>query len=362
MKKNHQINRIEELGYDQQLDTYRTQHHLDELAVGRVAVEHKERYVVLTEQGEFDCELLGNLRFTAQTRADLPVVGDWVAFQIYDTDKGLIHAVYPRKNVLEREAVGRNGEKQIIASNVDYGLIVQSVNRDFSINRLERYMTICHSAQIKPIILLNKIDLMDQESLSVLINEVNSRITGFHTIPISNLTGEGLEAIKSLIQNGKTYCLLGSSGVGKSTIINSLAGTDLMKTGAISEAIDRGRHVTTHREMMVLPTGGIIIDNPGMREVGIADSSLGLEMTFEQIYELTEQCKFSDCSHQHEKGCAVLEALDRGELLESTYDHFMKLQREQAHFSATVYEKRKQDKAFGKMVKQVIKHKKAHKK
>lgn len=347
---------IKDLGFNEYLNEYR-RNHQESFDVGRVILEHKERYIVLTKQGEIDCELIGNLRFTAQTRSDLPAVGDWVALNPYDTDKGLIHAVYPRENVLERQAVGRNGEKQIIASNVDVGLIVQSVNRDYSINRLERYMTICHSANIEPIIILNKIDLIEHEQLNEILNEVSNRIKGIMVLTISSLTGEGLDQIKPLIKAGKTYCLLGSSGVGKSTLINSLTGSSLMKTGVISESIDRGKHVTTHRELIVLETGGVIIDNPGMREVGIADGALGLKSTFEQVHELAKGCRFNDCSHQNEEGCAVLEALDSGELNEETYENFMKLEREQAHFTATIYEKRKKDKAFGKMVRQVMKQK-----
>lgn len=355
-KRNYTIN---DLGFNQSLVEFREENNLDSFSTGRVILEHKERYVVLTEYGELDCELIGNLRYTAQSRADLPAVGDWVALNTYDLDKGLIHVIYPRKNVLERQAVERNGEKQIIASNIDYGLIVQSANRDFSINRLERYIALCHAANIEPIVILNKVDLIEKEQLNYLLNKVNSRIKGILLLPMSNLTGEGLEQIKALIKKGKTYCLLGSSGVGKSTLINSLAGNSIMKTGAISDSIDRGKHVTTHRELIVLESGGVIIDNPGMREVGITDSSNALETTFEQIYELAEECKFNDCTHQNEKGCAIRAALESGELQEETYENFMKLERERAHFSATVHEKRKKDKAFGKMVKQA-KYQKSH--
>lgn len=348
---------ISDLGYDNSLKKYRQDNNLGEFSVGRIILEHRERYVVLNEHGEVDCELIGNLRFTARNRSDLPAVGDWVAFSEYDTQKGLIHAIYPRKSILERQAVGRNGEKQIIASNVDFGLILQTANRDFNINRLERYITICNNSNIEPIIILNKIDLIEQEQLNELLGQIKSRVTGIRIIPISNMTGEGIDLIKSIVQKGKTYCLLGSSGVGKSTLINRLAGNNLMETGNISKAIDRGKHVTTHRELIVLETGGVIIDNPGMREVGITDSSVGLKMTFEQIYELAKECKFNDCKHQSEKGCAILEALESGKLNEATYENYLKLEREQAHFSATVHEKRKKDKAFGKMVKQYVNQK-----
>jgi ribosome biogenesis GTPase len=359
--KNIEYN-INMLGFTENLAEYRMQNDLQDLLVGRVILEHRERYAVLSERGELDCELLGNLRYAAQGREDLPAVGDWVAINEYDPGKGLIHALYPRKNLLERQANGKAGARQIIAANIDYGLIVQSVNRDFSINRMERYITICHAARIEPVLLLNKVDLIAKDQLAEMLAEVRSRIEGIAVIPISNLTGEGMDEVTRLVKEGYTYCLLGSSGAGKSTLINRLADSEIMKTGVISEAIDRGKHVTTHRELVVLPSGGVLIDNPGMREVGTADSIAGLEMTFEKIYELSETCKFKDCSHQQEKGCAILAALEAGELKQETYDNFMRLEREQAHFSTTVYEKRKKEKAFGKIVKQAKSQKSFHRK
>ena len=353
--------KIQDLGFNEDLSEFRSSQKLESLIVGRVALEHKDRYLILSERGEMECELIGNLRYTAQDKSDLPAVGDWVAINEYDVGKGLIHAIYPRKNELQRQAVGRYGEIQIIATNIDFGIIVQSVNRDYSLNRLERYITICHTAKIDPIIVLNKIDLIEQEHLESLLGEIGNRVKGVIVLAVSNLTGKGLEQVKALMQPGKTYCMLGSSGVGKSTLINSISGETIMKTGEISETIDRGKHVTTHRELIVLEAGGIIIDNPGMREVGLADSSAGLELTFEEIYELANKCKFNDCSHVNEKGCAVISAVESGDLSEEMYEHFMKLEREQAHFTATVHEKRRKEKAFGKMVKQVMKEKSTYK-
>lgn len=352
---------LEDLGYNHHLRSYRSENGLDAFLVGRVALEHRERYQVLTEEGELEAELLGNLRYTAQNRSDLPVVGDWVAIAPYDTGKGLIHAVYPRQTLLERKAVGKAGEKQPIAANIDVGLIVQSLNRDLSLNRLERYLTICHTAGIAPVILLSKIDLVDAEILNDTLNTVNDRFKEIPVFPFSNLDGVGLEEVLVNIDRGKTYCLLGSSGVGKSSLINSLSGVKLMDTGAISDRIDRGKHVTTHRELILLESGAVLIDNPGMREVGIADSSSGLEITFEEIHDLATTCKFKDCSHVNEKGCSVLAALESGQLSEDTYEHFMKLGREEAHYSSTVHERREKDKRFGKLIKSVMSQKKKDK-
>ncbi|GAA3634499.1 ribosome small subunit-dependent GTPase A [Flavivirga jejuensis] len=349
---------LEDLGFKQILNTYKFENQLDSFLVGRVILQHRERYIVLTEQGEVESELLGNLRYTAESSMDFPAVGDWVALIEYDTNKGLIHAVYPRETILVRQTVGRKGEKQIIASNLDFGLIVQSLNRDFSINRLERYLTICNSSSIKPIIIFSKVDLVDENERAKIISQVKERIKNTPLLTLSNLTGEGLDDVKSIIKTGKTYCLLGSSGVGKSSLINNITGKDLMKTNGISNSIDRGKHVTTHRELIVLETGGILIDNPGMREVGIIDSPNGLASTFEQITELKKHCKFNDCNHISTKGCAVTSALDSGELDENVYENFMKLEREQEHYTSTIFEKRQKDKIFGKMVKNVMKHKK----
>lgn len=352
---------LEDLGYNQTIKDYRENNQLDELSIGRIALEHRERYQVLTEEGEVEAELLGNLRYTAQNRADLPVVGDWVAFSPYDDHKGLIHAVCPRTSLLERTAVGKTGEKQPIASNIDVGWIVQSLNRDFSLNRLERYMTICYSTGIAPVILLSKVDLVGHEELNEVLQTIGDRFRDIQIIPFSNADGTGLEEIKAIVQRGKTYCLLGSSGVGKSSLINGISGAQLMETGTISARIDRGKHVTTHRELILLDSGAILIDNPGMREVGIGDGSGGLEITFQEINELAVECKFKDCSHVNEKGCAVLGALDSGQLDTEVYEHYMKLEREEAHFSSTVHERRAKDKRFGKMIKEVVQQKKKYK-
>ncbi len=342
---------LEDLGYTAELETYRKEKGLDSLGVGRVIAEHKERYVVKTAEKEYEAEILGNLRYSAESRSDFPAVGDWVAISEYDEDKTLIHAVFPRKSVLERQSVGKKGEKQIIASNIDYAFIVQAVDRDFSINRIERYLTICHTAKVEPIIILSKIDLVDAAELTQLLEGIQKRIKNAPIFPISNTTLEGIEALKAAIEKRKTYCLLGSSGVGKSTLLNRILGQDLMKTSSISEHSNRGRHVTTHRELRVFENGGILIDNPGMREVGITESPGGLESTFESIFELSKACKFKDCTHTTEKGCAVLKALENGEIDAASYENFLKMQREKEHFESSLAERRKKDKDFGKLIK-----------
>ena len=344
---------LNELGYNRGLELYRLEQNLDSFGVGRVISEHKERYVIRTEQGEFDSELIGNLRFTAESRYDFPAVGDWVAFSEYDEDKALIHAIYPRHSIIERQAVGKSGQKQIIATNIDFGLIVQAVNRDFNINRLERYLTICNTSNVIPVIILSKIDLIEENQLKSYLNQIAERIKDVRVIALSNESLAGLDELTEIIEKGKTYCLLGSSGVGKSTLLNNLAGKAQMKTNSISQSTDRGKHVTSHRELFVLRTGAILIDNPGMREVGIADSTGGLEITFDAIVKLSQNCKFKDCKHTNEKGCAILESVESGEIDRASYENFQRLQRERKHYESSLVEKRKKDKDFGKMVKSV---------
>ena len=342
---------LEDLGYYSDLENYRRANGLDAFAVGRVISEHKERYVVKTVEKEYDAEILGNLRYTAQSRSDFPAVGDWVAISEYDSDKVLIHFIFPRKSIIERQAVGKKGDKQIIATNIDKAFIVQAVDRDFSINRIERYLTICNTSHVEPIIILSKIDLVDTAVLSQLIENLKKRALNIPIFPISNASFQGVEALKDSIKKRKTYCLLGSSGVGKSTLLNTISGQQLMKTNTISEHSNRGKHVTTHRELIVFENGGILIDNPGMREVGITDSENGLETTFETIVELARVCKFKDCTHTNEIGCAVIAALKEGEIEKSSYENYLKMAREQEHFESTLAEKRKRDKAFGKIMK-----------
>ena len=349
---------LEDLGYSVEFETQRKDHNLDSFGVGRVISEHRERYVVKTAEAEYEGEIIGNLRFSAQHKSDFPAVGDWVAISEYDDNKVLIHSVFPRLTSIERQAVGKLGEKQVIAANIDYALIVQAVDRDFNINRIERYLAICSTSGVQAMIIFNKIDLISDRELSDLISSVQKRIENVPILAISNVSQTGIIELQKLIKKGKTYCLLGSSGVGKSSLSNILSGKQLMKTDAISSSTNKGRHVTSHRELMVLKDGGILIDNPGMREVGITDNTGGLDGVFEIISELSSACKFKDCTHTSELGCEVIAAVNRGEIDTSFYTNYMKMQREKEHFESTIAEKRKKDKDFGKMIKEHKKNRK----
>jgi ribosome biogenesis GTPase / thiamine phosphate phosphatase len=326
----------------------------------RVIAEHKERYVIRTEVGEYSAEITGNLRFSAQSREDFPAVGDWVAVSVSDPDLAIIHAVLPRTSVIRRQAVGKHADVQVIAANIDVAFLVQAADRDFNVNRLERYLTICYASNVRPIIVLTKIDLIDETEVIAIVQRVEARISDVPVLAISNETESGYAVLRACIEAGKTYCLLGSSGVGKSTLLNHLSGKSLMRTDAISDSTSKGRHVTTHRELVVLDEGGILIDNPGMREVGIADAGEGLERTFDRITELAFDCRFPDCTHTTELACRVLAALDSGELDRASYDNFMKMERERAHFEATAAERRRNEKLFGKVLKDYKKLMKRH--
>jgi ribosome biogenesis GTPase len=344
-----------DLGLNNELSAYLTENNLSDFSIGRVTQEHRERYIVSTGDDEYEAEITGNLRFSTKSRADFPAVGDWVAITTYDSDQAIIHKILPRRSVLERQSVGKFGETQIISANIDVAFIIQAINNNFSINRLERYLTICYSANIEPVLVVSKIDLSTENEIQDAISELERREKKVKYILLSNTTLTGLDQILSFIQKGKTYCVVGSSGVGKSTLINNLLRKNVLKTGPISLSTNKGKHTTNHREMFVLEDGGIIIDTPGMKELGMTDNTEGIITTFGEIVNIAISCKFPDCKHINEIGCAVTEALNNGTIDKDSYDNYQKIQKEQERFQTTVFEKRKKDKAFGKMIKHYYK-------
>jgi ribosome biogenesis GTPase / thiamine phosphate phosphatase len=352
---------LEYLGYTKDLEKFRVENDLTGFEVGRVTQEHKERYVVRTDKSEYEAEITGNMRFSADSRQDFPAVGDWVALTVCDSDFAIIHKIYPRKSVLERQAVAKFGESQIIAANIDFAFITVAVDRDFNINRIERYLTLCNSAKVEPVVLLTKTDLIDETELEKLLSETRNRLKDIMIIPLSSETKSGYDNLKTYLLKRKTYCFLGSSGVGKSTVINNLTGKEIMKTSSISENTNKGRHTTSHRELVVLENGSLLIDNPGMREIGISDTTDGLEITFDDIIKLSQNCKFTDCTHTIEKGCAVLDAVEKGVIDKDTHKNYLKMEREKIRFQSSIYEKRKKDKQFGKMANEIMKIKKQNK-
>jgi len=343
--------KLEDLGYNEAFENFRTENVPLEFEPGRVIAEHRERYIIISPSGEYEAEITGNMRYSAQNREDFPAVGDWVAFAGYDIGFALIHKIFPRFSSIKRQAVGQFGEVQLIGVNIDFAFLVQAADRDFNINRLERYLTICYSSRVSPVIVLTKTDLAEPCRISEIIESIQKRINDVPVFAVSNETRDRYEKLMNVMQKGKTYCMLGSSGVGKSTLLNNLSGKSIMKTDAVSESTNKGRHITSHRELIVLENGSILIDNPGMREVGVADSAGGLEEAFDRIITIAGNCRFKDCTHLHEKGCAVLAAVESGEIDGAAYQNYKKMEKERAYFESTKLERRKRDREFGKFMK-----------
>ncbi len=344
---------MEQLGFAGKITELITPSDYEGFELARVILEHRERYVVQTTDTVRSAEVTGNLRFSANDRRDFPAVGDWVKIMVLDESTAIILAVFPRTSILERQAVGKVGEVQVIASNIDCAFIAQSFGHDLNLNRLERYLAICHAALIEPVILLTKADLVEKEEQEAVLAQVRERVKGIPVLPISIETEQGLAKLQEELQPYRTYCIMGSSGVGKSTLVNWLKGIEVLKTGSISSSTDKGKHTTSHRELIVLPNGSIIVDTPGMRELGMVDNAQGVELTYDEILAFAENCKFNDCTHTEETGCAVLQAVDEGEISPAALDNFQKLLREQTHFSSSIQEKRRKSKAQGKLYKSI---------
>lgn len=331
----------------------------DLLRPARVISVMRERFIIKNETTEAVAEPSGKLRYNAESALDLPGVGDWVLVDFFDDNTfAVIHQILPRKSLLKRKTPGREIGFQVIAANINTALIIQSLDRDYNLSRLERYLAMIHAAGIAPVILLSKCDLVTGEIIGEKSREVRQR-TGITTIiPFSNLSGQGLDNITDLLEPRQTYCLLGSSGVGKSSLLNSLLGAEVIRTQSVRESDGRGRHTTSLRQLLFLENGAMLIDTPGMRELGNFDIESGMSTTFSEIEELAAQCRFSDCSHEHEKGCAVLSALNERTISHERYQNFLKMKKEAAFYEMSYREKRQRDKNFGKMVKNVMKNKK----
>ncbi|WP_391210003.1 ribosome small subunit-dependent GTPase A [Psychrobacillus sp. L4] len=297
--------------------------------VGRVLLEHKHLYRVITNDGEWLCSLSGKFKFDHDREA-FPAVGDWVVMeQMPGEEKGIIQEVLPRSSQFSRKVAGQTTDIQLIAVNVDYVFLVMSLNDDFNVRRLERYLLAAWDSGATPVVVLTKKDACDD--LSYYINEVESVAFGVDVLAVSSVTGEGIDHLAALLSAGKTGALLGSSGVGKSSLINALSGEEVMAVSDIREDDSKGRHTTTHRELSLLPGGGLLIDTPGMREFQLWESTEGVSASFKDIEELAVGCRFRDCQHKKEPGCAIQKAISNGILKEERYRSYVKLLRELAH-------------------------------
>ncbi len=292
-------------------------------SLGRVTAQYRNLYKIITEAGETTGVVSGKLQYELMYKRDFPAVGDWVATEQVQSGNSVIHEILQRKTVICRKVAGGKSEEQVLAVNVDKVFITMSLNQDFNVRRLERYINIAWDSGAIPVIILTKSDLYeDVEEQRMKLEEV---ALGIDIISVSSLTGDGIEIIRSLIGEGKTVVFIGSSGVGKSTLINKLLGEDIQITKDIGFN-DKGRHTTTNRELFIMDDGGIIIDTPGMRELQLSQGDM--EATFRDIETLAQQCYFRDCTHRAEPRCAIKEAIRNGQLSLERFKSYEKLMRE----------------------------------
>ena len=328
--------------------------------IARVITVHKDSYTINNGKGDVSAEVTGKLMFSADSSLDYPATGDWVIAQYYDNNSfAIISEIVTRKSVLKRKTSGKNIEFQLIAANIDTGLIVQSLDTNYNLRRLERYLVMVNESDIQPVVLLSKSDLLPVNEIDKKITEIQALIPDIRVVPFSNKDQTGLQHVKELLVPSKTYCLLGSSGVGKTTLINNLQDEVRLKTHSVREKDGKGRHITTRRQLINLKNGAMIIDTPGMRELGTFAVDAGIYSTFDEIAELSNQCRYNDCSHTQEQGCSILAALKDGIISQERYQNFIKLNKESAFYEMSYLEKKRKDKKFGKFVKSVMKEKKS---
>ncbi len=349
-------NHPDKLGYHEWAQHAKPEGIREGFAPARVIEVNKNRYVVSDGECDMRAELSGKFLFDAVAAVDFPTVGDWVQIQVLDGGHlAIIHAILPRKTLLKRKEPGKRIEFQLIAANIDIGLIVQSTE-NYSFNLLDRYLVMLNESHIQPVIVFNKIDLLSPVELARFKEEINGLKQS--TCLVSNVSDNGLTSLTEKILPGKTYCLLGQSGVGKTSLLNRLLGSEKLDVGEVREKDGKGRHTTVRRQLICLDSGSIFIDTPGMRELGNFDIGSGMAQTFDGLSSHAKQCRFRDCTHTHEEGCAVLAAVQNNEIDKDRYDNFIKLKKESDYYDMSYQEKRKKDKSFGKHIKNYKKLKK----
>jgi ribosome biogenesis GTPase / thiamine phosphate phosphatase len=342
--------KLYDLGFDKWFESHATEILHEDGGIARVSAVDRGSYLIRTESGEVPAELTGKLSYQIESPVDLPCVGDWVTARYYDNNTAaVIHGVFPRKTFLRRKTAGANIDFQMIAANIDAAFIVQSCHFDFNPNRLDRYLVMAADGGVESIVVLTKTDLIPQDELKQKVAIVNSA-QNTRVLAVSNLTGHGFHEFRQTLCPGRTYCLLGSSGVGKTTLINRLIGQEAFDTKPVS-GTGEGTHTTSRRQLIVLSQGAMLIDTPGMRELGLVGAGDGVNAGFEDVAKLSTECRYADCSHEQEPGCAVQAAVKRGELSEDRHSNYLKLRKESDYYEMSYLDKRKKDKAFGRFIK-----------
>jgi len=351
------MNNIEKLGFDKWFQDKIEKSKLDNFKIVRVISVNKNSFVVSDGSKDIYAELTGKFLFNSDSPLDLPTVGDWVYSQLFDDDTlAIIHEIFPRKSLLKRKTSGKKIDYQLIAANIDYAIIMQSLDSNFNLSRLERYLVMINESNITPIVFLSKSDLMNTNEIENKKNEILNLIPHIKIVSFSNNNLSEINEIRTHFIATETFCLLGSSGVGKTSLLNNLIHNDLYKTQPIREKDGRGKHTTTRRELIVLENGAIVIDNPGMRELGIISVDSGLDDTFNEITELSKHCRYANCTHTIEKGCAILKAVELEEISTERYNNYIKIYKETLYNEMSYLEKRQKDKSFGKFLHNYMKN------
>jgi len=327
--------------------------------LARVIAVDRERFVVHDGQREIFAVLTRKFVQATESPADFPVVGDWISIEHHEADEFTsINTVLPRKTLLRRKMAGQDIEFQMLAANIDTAFIAQSCHLDFNIRRLERYLVMVNQDSIEPVLLLTKTDLISADALAQVISKIRNAGIDHKIIPLSNVTGEGIELIREMMVPRKTYCLLGSSGAGKTTLMNHIADASFKtKTVSVSGA---GRHTTVRRRLMMLDTGAMLIDMPGVRELGVMSGREGIDERFSDILSLGQTCRFNDCSHGNEPGCEITAALENKALDQDHYNNYLKIKEESEAYQKAYAAKLKKSKSSSRPVRTKIKHKKKY--
>jgi len=357
---------LNDIGLDSWFEQHVLAHCGEGQSVARVMAVDRDRLVVHDGENELSAELLGKFFYGAERATAFPCVGDWVCLEHHDSETATsnqfnkfasIHTVLPRKTLLKRKASGYDDEFQLLAANIDTAWIVMACDYDFHVRKLERFLVLVNEGKIEPVLILTKTDLMHPEDIEDILFDIEDAGIHIKVIQLSNKTGAGLAQLRKLIQPTKTYCMVGSSGVGKSSLMNQLLGADKFETQAVS-ANGEGRHTTVRRHLMLLEQGGMIVDMPGMRELAIAEVSEGIEESFEDILELALSCRFSNCGHSNEPGCAIVAAIENDELDIDHYDNYLKIQKESAHHKTSHIKERRKGKNASRLAESKTRQKK----